>query len=419
MWMELINVAGNPQKSGLTIMKLRFGNDLEDFRREVRAFLRDNLPTDIAERTRRISYFPRVDDMLGWMRILHKQGWSVPNWPVEYGGTGWDPLRLHIFNDELAQADAPEIAMSNQYTIGPLIYKFGSQAQKDFFLPPTRGGEYLWAQGFSEPGSGSDLASLRTTARRDGDHYIVKGQKIWTSGAHLSKWIFALVKTDTTVKPQRGISLLLIDLATPGISVRTIRQINTDAHLCEVFFDDVRVPVENRVGEENQAWNYAKELLNDERTLSAYVYWSKRELKKARAIAEGEKRHGKPLIDDPVFQSRLARLEAQVQALDWSVLRVLANEKSRYSETAQASVLKVRGSELQQAVTELQMDALGQKALRSMPIKAVYAHRDDDPLWPAYALGRTEIALLMRAATIYGGTKQVQKNILAKQAFGL
>jgi alkylation response protein AidB-like acyl-CoA dehydrogenase len=400
-------------------VKFKFDSHLEDFRQQVREFLRECLPADIARRTRRISFFPNESDMLSWTRILARQGWSTPNWPAEYGGPGWSAFQLHIFNEELALADAPELPSGNVFMIGPVIYTFGSAQMKERFLPPIRRGDVLFAQGFSEPGSGSDLASLQTRAEMHGDHYLVNGQKIWTSGAHRADWAFFLVKTDITVKPQLGISFLLIDLKTPGVTVRPIKQINGEVHLCSVFLDNVKVPKENLVGEAGKGWSYAKFLLDNERTASAYVHWSKRELQKAGNIARSERRNGRALMQDPVFRARFAQIEAQVLALNWSVLRVLAEEKSRYGVTAMASSLKIRGSELQQAVVDLQFTALGSKALRQIPLDVIQSHADGDKLLPGYALGIANIGLLMRAATIFGGTKQVQRNILAKMAFGL
>jgi alkylation response protein AidB-like acyl-CoA dehydrogenase len=400
-------------------MLLEFDPSLERFRREVREFIRDNLPEDMARRTRRISFFPDEDDVLAWVRILERRGWSVPNWPREYGGPGWSTLQQHVFGEELARADAPEPPATNTHMIGPVIYSFGSEKMKARFLPLIRRGESWFAQGFSEPSSGSDLASLRTRAELHDTHYRVNGQKIWTSGAHRAGWVFLLVKTDTTVKPQRGISLLLVDLRSAGITVRPIRQINGEVHLCSVFFEDVDVPAENLVGEPGRGWSYAKFLLDHERTASAYVHWSKRELEKVKDIARNELRNDLPLMRDPVFRARLVQLEAQVQALDWSVLRVLGEEHNRHGPTAMASALKIRGSELQQSITELQLTALGLKALRQMPAELIRSHSTQDPLWPEHGLGTTNVALIMRAATIFGGTQQIQKSILARHAFGL
>jgi alkylation response protein AidB-like acyl-CoA dehydrogenase len=301
--------------------------------------------------------------------------------------------------------------------LGPVLYTFGSAYLQDKFLPAIRQGHYNWAQGFSEPGSGSDLASLRTYGELVGDTYIVNGQKIWTSGAAHAEWGFFLVRTDREVKPQRGISFLIIKLDSPGVTVREIPQINGEAHLCEVFLDNVEVPADQLIGEPGMGWTYAKFLLEHERTTSSFIYWSKRELDRATEIARTEIVDGVPVADQPAFRARFARIEADLLALEWSVLRVLAHEESDFPEAAAASVLKIRGSELQQEITLLQVDALGAKSLR------YYEPGPDAPAatpdWPDYVPGRTNVALITRAATIYGGTKQVQKNILAKLAFGL
>jgi len=399
-------------------MDLSYDPALDAFRKEIRQFIANILPADIQARQRtKAANNAYVPDLLKWMGILNEHGRAVPHWPVEYGGCDWTPQQLFVFNEELYAADAPEFDWGGTHMLGPVIYTFGSQYLKDRFLPMIREGATMWAQGFSEPGSGSDLASLRTAAELVGGKYVVNGQKIWTSGAAHADWGFFLVRTDKTVKPQRGISFLIIKMDTPGITVRQIPQINGEAHLCEVFLDNVEVPADQLVGEPGMGWTYAKFLLEHERTTSSFIYWSKRELDRAKEIAKGEMRGGRRIADDPAFRARFARAEADLLALEWSVLRVLAHEETEFPEAAAASVLKVRGSELQQEITMLQVDALGAKALR------YYEPGWDEPVasseWPDYVAGRTTIALINRAATIYGGSKQIQKNILAKLAFGI
>lgn len=398
-------------------MDLAFSAADERFRDKVRQFLATNLPPDMAERQRRITtHASNTEDMLAWMRILSERGWSVPHWKPAFGGVDWTPLQKFIFEEETHQADAPEFPWVATHMVGPTLCMFGSQAQQERFLPSIRRGDFMWCQGFSEPGAGSDLASLRTTATLDGDHYRVNGQKIWTSWAFEADWGFFLVKTDTTVKPQLGISFLLVDMKSKGLTVRRIPQINGEAHLCEVFFDDVIVPSENLVGEAGKGWTYAKALLDHERVASSYIYFNKRELRRASEIARLETSNGRPLIEDPQFRLRLAQLEARVTALEWSVLRVLADEPTRYGVTAAASTLKLTGSRLQQDITELQADLLGVQSLRYFdPYQSEF---DLSPFWPEHVLGRTSAALISRAATIYGGAEQVQKNILSKLAFG-
>ena len=398
-------------------MHLQMSKDDQAFRAEMRSIIREILPVDIQRRQRHPAllgcYLPH---QRRWLSILNERGWSVPHWPVEYGGTDWTPLQRFIFEDEMYAAHAPEFFWGGSHMVGPVLYTFGSQALKDRFLEPIRNGEHIWAQGFSEPGAGSDLVALRTTATLDGDNYIINGQKIWTSAAFEADWGFFLVKTDTSVKPQRGVSFILVDLRAPGLTIRRIPQINGEAHLCEVFFDNVLVPKEHLVGEPNMGWSYAKFLLEHERTTSSYIFWNKRELTRAKEIAAVETLGGQPLAQVPEFASRLARLEADVTALEWSVLRVLADEATGPSPMVSASVLKLRGSSLQQAITELQVDMLGTRSLRFYDPEA--EPPDPEEFWPAHVPGRTSTALVMRASTIFGGTTQVQKNILAKLAFG-
>ena len=341
----------------------------------------------------------------------------MPHWPVEFGGTGWTPMQLYIFNEESTNAWAPDPCWGETNMCGPVIYTFGSEYLKEKFLPEFRRGDYFLCQGFSEPGNGSDLARLRTAARRQGDKYIINGQKIWTSSAYMSQWGFFLVRTNPDVKPQAGISFIMVKMDSPGITVRRIPQLNGEADLCEVFLDNVEVPVENLVGEEGEGWRYAKFLLDHERTTSSYIFLNKREFARARAMAEAETLNGKPLIEDPRMQGRFSRIEAELMALEWSVLRELAGEEFKYNATAAASTLKIAGSRLQQAITELQVDILGAQAMRKFAFDV--EGRDEAPLWPEYVPGTTSRALIMRASTIYGGTLQIQKGIISKLAFGL
>lgn len=399
-------------------MHFQFAEEDVQFRKDIRALLDSLLPADIHERQRRpMALSTPLEDQRRWLQILGSQGLGATHWPVEYGGKPWTSLQQFIFEEELYMANAPEFHWIGTHMVGPVVYTFGSADQKDRFLEPIRAGAQIWAQGFSEPGAGSDLVNLRTHARLEGDHYVLNGQKIWTSGAYEADWGFFLVKTDLEVKPQLGISFLLVDLKSPGITIRRIEQINGEAHLCEVFLDNVIVPGHNLVGEAGKGWTYAKFLLEHERTTSSFIYWNKRELARARVLAREHFIDGRPLIENPGFLARLVRLEADVLALEWSVLRVLAGEESAFPAAAAASVLKLRGSDMQQAITELHMDILGASALRLYDAYGTAPCGTD--LWPDQVPGRTSVALIARAATIYGGTKQVQKNILAKIAFGL
>jgi len=401
-------------------MQLEFGREIERFRSDVREFIRTHLPPEMASRQRRITN-PCIDeDGLAWHRILATKGWSVPHWPQEYGGCGWSALQLFVFEEECHYADAPVPAWQNTHMVGPVIYTFGSQQQKERFLPPLVRGDCQWAQGFSEPSAGSDLASLRTSAARHGDRYVVNGQKIWTSGAHVAEWGFFLVRTNPDVKPQAGISFILIDMRSPGITVRRIPQMNGHAHVCEVFLDNVEVPMDQLVGEEGGGWSYAKFLLDHERTASAFIYQSKRELQKTKTMAKDAVIDERPLLEDPIYRSRMAVVESELLALEWSVLRVLADEKTPYHHTAVASVLKIAGSSLQQRIAELQADALALRSLRFFPSEQIVSGVVESPeAWPDYVPGRSAFYMDQRAATIYGGALQVQKNIIAKLAFGL
>jgi alkylation response protein AidB-like acyl-CoA dehydrogenase len=390
----------------------------EQFRQMVRARIAEILPPDIRDRHCRIlGSSSNLEDQRRWFAALDAEGWSVPAWPVEYGGADWTPLQRFIFEDEMYAADAPEFHWIGSHMVGPVLCTFGSPEQRDRFLSPIRDGREIWAQGFSEPGAGSDLAALRTHARRVDDHYIVNGSKIWTSGAFEADWLFCLVKTDMSGKPQRSVSCLLIDLATPGITVRRIRQISGEAHLCEVFMEDVVVPVGNLVGQEGEGWTYAKFLLNHERATSSFVFWIKRELARTRQLARTHLRNGRPAIEDPHMALRLAVVAAEIEAHEWSVLRVLSEEPSDYPLTARASVLKVKGSELQQTITALQVDILGDHALRDYG--GDQHPPSEDPNWPDLIQGRTSRAMMARASTIFGGAQQIQKNLLAKLALGL
>ena len=401
-------------------MRFEFSEEDEAFRLEVREFFARHLPRDLARRFAMGAHPPERADVRRFQRLMHERGWGAPHWPVEWGGTDWSPLRKHLFMDELYRADGLDFSWQGLHMLGPVLLAFGSEAQKRRFLPPMLSGEEFWCQGFSEPNSGSDLASLKTQAVLHGDEWVVNGQKIWTSDAGMSEWGFFLVRTDPDVKPQRGISFLLIKMDSPGVTVRPIVSIEGGTGVNEVFLDNVRVPRDQLVGEPGMGWTYAKYLLEKERTASAFLYFNKRELERAREIARGQTVNGVPLVETPAFAQRLARVEVDVMALEYSVLRILSQEKNERNINAVVSALKLRGSALQQRVTELQLDALGAHAPR------LWRHGEGETIaaheaarWPAYAPGRTAAALFARASTIYGGSQEVQKNIIAKLAFSL
>jgi pimeloyl-CoA dehydrogenase len=386
-------------------MDLNLTSAQRSFRDEVRAFVRERLPEGIRERLR-AGHPPRKQDTVAWQRILNERGWAAPHWPRHYGGADLGQMERLILLDELFRAPAPLPQVFNVTMLGPVLMKFGTPAQRDFFLPKLANLDLWFCQGFSEPGAGSDLASLRTAARREGEHYIVNGQKIWTTTAHLADWVFALVRTSTEARKQEGISFLLIDLKSPGIAIRPIHSIDGEHHLNEVFFDEVRVPVANLVGEENKGWDCAKFLLSNERTGIANVGLCRERLEYAREIAERTPQAGRALADDPKLRSEFAVLEAEVRALEITNWRFLLTEGEQRRLPAFASVLKLKGTELQQEVNALLARLAGPSGLERRGADET-AH---GPLVPRY--------FYSRAASIYGGTTEVQKDILAKAIVG-
>ena len=400
-------------------MNLQPSPEDEAFRQQVRAFLREHLPADVARRSLIGMHPPHDADRRWWNSVLQQQGWAAPHWPQEDGGTGWSHLQQHIFETECRLAGAPELRWQGLKLLGPVLCAFGTPEQKARYLPPILAGEVGWAQGFSEPGAGSDLAALKTSAVLDGDHYVINGQKLWTTEAQYSEWGFFLVRTAQTEKPHRGISMIVLDMKSPGVTVRTISMINGDESTAEVFLDNVRVPKENLIGVEGEGWTQARVLLGNERTSSADLPKARADLARIRRIAAGEQLNGQPLLQDSTFARKLATLEIEVDALEWSVLRVMHEAPSEHPIAASASVLKIRGSELQQRLTELGVEALGERALRYYDRESGFAPDAGDALWPDYAPGTTVDLLYLRACTIFGGAKEVQKNIIAKLAFGL
>ena len=400
-------------------MHLSYSEEDRAFRAEVRAFVEANLPADLARRGRQ-DYHPRREDQARWAAILAEKGWSVPHWPVAYGGPGWTGVQRFIFEDEMRSAYAPTMDRIGPELVAPVLYTFGSEEQRQTWLPGIRTGQTFWAQGFSEPGSGSDLSSLRTRAVRDGDHYVVTGQKTWTTEGHHADMIFMLVRTDMDCKPQAGISALLIDLNSPGITRRPIWTIDEGLTVNEFFFDEVRVPVDNLVGQEGAGWTYAKFLLGNERTASAEVPHTKRDIAQLRDIARIEQKNGKPLIEDAVFRAKLARIEIDTMALETAVLRALTSDA--HDGGAIASLVKVRGSELRQRVADLADEALGDRGL-AVCLAPDAEHRmfDDGlaPPVPDHGIGIAAKAMFRRATTIYGGANEIQRTLIAKTVLEL
>ena len=382
-------------------MDLDFTPEEQAFRREVRAFLEAKLPAAIRDRV--LAGAPvSKEDTVRWHKILHAQGWGGVSWPKQFGGTGWTPIQQHIFDVECADAGAPRLLPFGLSMVAPVIMAFGSPAQQQRFLPRILALDDWWCQGYSEPGSGSDLASLKTRAERRGDHYVVNGQKTWTTLAQHADWIFCLVRTASEGRQQEGISFLLIDMKTPGVTVRPIWMLDGEHEINEVWFEDVKVPVENRVGEENKGWTYAKFLLGHERTGIAEVGRNKRELKRLKAMARAQQAEGGSLFDDPRFRDRIASLEIDLMALEITALRVLTAPASEKKPRPESSFLKIRGSEIRQDISELMMLCVGQDALPDLPDRRPAAHYLND-----------------RKTSIYGGSNEIQKNIVAQMILGL
>jgi pimeloyl-CoA dehydrogenase large subunit len=401
-------------------MDLTFTPEEIAFRDEVRTFFREALPADIHKKMAEGHHVGK-EDIVTWQRILNEKGWAVPHWPVEHGGTGWGPMKQYIFQEEMQRTPAPSPLQFGVFMVGPVIYTFGNDAQKAQFLPRIANIDDWWCQGFSEPGSGSDLASLRTSAKRDGDHFVVNGQKTWTTLAQYADWIFCLVRTNPDAeKKQQGISFLLIDMKTPGIDVRPIQTIDGGHEVNEVFFDDVRVPVENLVGEENRGWDYAKFLLGNERTNIARVGVSKQRLERIRALAAQVSENDRPLIEAPWFREKLAATEIELKALEMTQLRVVAADAKRGNKgqpDPASSILKIKGSQIQQATTDLLMDVVG-------PFALPFQEGEDDfsnemPIAPEWAGPAAPTYFNWRKISIYGGSNEIQKNIIAKAILGL
>ncbi len=401
-------------------MQLRFTPQEIAFRDEVRAFIHGALPETIRRKTiegRRLG----KEEIVTWQRILNARGWAVPHWPVEWGGTGWSPVQLYLFRDELQQAPAPEPLQFGVNMVGPVIIAFGSEAQKRRFLPRIANLDDWWCQGFSEPGAGSDLAAVATAARREGDRYIVNGQKTWTTLAQYADWIFCLVRTDPAAKKQQGISFLLIDMKSPGVSVRPIQTFDGGHEINEVFFDNVSVPAANLVGEENRGWDYAKFLLGNERTGIARIGISKARLRRVRELAALAIADGRPLIEDEQFRMKIAAVEVELRALEITQLRVVSRERNgeRGRPDPASSILKIKGSELQQAISELLLEVAGPYMWPDRMPQEDAERWNEPPVGPDWAATLAPHYFNWRKASIYGGSSEIQKNIIAKAILGL
>jgi len=403
-------------------MDLNYTAEEESFRAEVRAFLQAELPADIRDRMRS-GRRVRKDDIVRWQKILYRRGWGAGLWPERFGGAGWSVVEQHIFEEECAAAGAPPQLAFSLRMVAPVLMTFANAAQQDYFLPRIIAGEDWWCQGYSEPGSGSDLASLRTSAVRRADHYLVNGQKTWNTLGQHADWIFCLVRTSSELRPQQGISFLLIDMKTPGVTVRPIITLDGEHEINDIFFDNVEVPVQNLVGEENKGWTYAKFLLSHERTNNAGIGHCKRGLQRLKDIAAAQTVNGRPLIEDYRFRDRIAQVELELMALEITNLRVLSavSAESR-APGPEVSLLKIKGSEIIQQLAELQMHALGHDALPYVR-EALEADWVPEPVfaehYAAYAPPLTGQYFNQRKTTIYAGSTEIQKNIISKLILGL
>ena len=393
-------------------MDLAFTPEEQAFREDIRSWVQTHLPRDISDKVHQALRLSR-DDMQRWAKILGQKGWLGHAWPTAFGGPGWSAVQKHLFEEECALAGAPRVVPFGPVMVAPVIMAFGTPEQQQRFLPGIASGEVWWSQGYSEPGSGSDLASVKCKAERQGDFYVVNGQKTWTTLGQYGEWIFCLVRTSNEGKPQTGISFLLIDMTSPGVSVRPIRLLDGESEVNEVWFDNVKVPVNNLIGDENKGWTYAKHLLSHERTNIADVNRSKRELERLKRIAKAE-----GVYDDPRFRDEIAKLEVDVVALEMLVLRVLSAEKSGKNSLDIAGLLKIRGSEIQQRYSELMMLAAG-------PFSLPFIEEAMEAGWqgnfPGGEVANASLAssyFNLRKTTIYGGSNEIQRNIVSQFVLG-
>ena len=398
-------------------MDLSYSDEELAFQSEVRSFLKAAVPPSLAEKVKHNKDLKKAE-MEAWHATLNEKGWLAQSWPRQYGGAEWTPVQQQIFEDEAAAIGAPRIIPFGLKMLAPVLMKFGSDEQKSYYLPRILSGEDWWCQGYSEPGAGSDLASLKTRAVRDGDHYVVNGQKTWTTLGQYANKIFCLVRTSSEGKPQEGISFLLIDMETPGITVRPIILLEGTHEVNEVFFDNVRVPVENRVGEENKGWTYAKYLLTHERTNIAGIGFSKDAINHVKQVARDQKIRGVALIEDTLFAARLARVEMELDALATTNLRVLSSPDAAAQAGPISSMLKIKGTEIRQEINDLARRALGPYAMPFVS-EALEDGYNGEPVGPDYALGVSADYFNNRKITIFGGSNEIQRGIISKTVMGL
>jgi alkylation response protein AidB-like acyl-CoA dehydrogenase len=398
-------------------MNLDFTAEEMAFRDEARSFFAGEYPQDVIAKNVNWVELGK-DDYVRAQKALHARGWAAPNWPRQYGGTGWSHTQRYLFFKEMGASGAPWIIPFGMMMVAPVIYTFGSEEQKARFLPGILSSDVWWCQGYSEADAGSDLAALRTSAVRRGNDYVVNGAKMWTTMAQHADWIFCLVRTDASGRKQEGISFLLIPMSTPGITVRPVITVDGSHEVNEVVFEDVRVPVENRIGEEGRGWDYAKYLLTHERSMVADVGRSWFGIERLKRIAAKERTGCGSLLDDPVFRRRLVDLEVELTGLEYTELRLLAETETGGAPGAESSILKIKGTEIQQAITELLFEAAGNRAL---PYQRERMHPgwNREPIGPAYAGVAAPRYFNFRKASIYGGSNEIQRNIIAKAVLRL
>ena len=398
------------------MLDLAFKGDYQDFRRDVGNFIDEHLTAEMRAKTERAEFLGR-DLHTQWQKALEAHGWGAPNWPTQYGGTGWSLAEQFVFEQELAARYAPPLIYFGLDMVGPLLIDVGTDAQKDFFLPAIRSGDLWWCQGFSEPSAGSDLASLQCRAVLDGDHYVVNGSKIWTSGADIADWMFGLFRTDNSGKKQLGITLLLFDMKTPGIMITPIRTFDGGTEVHQTFFDNVKVPVAGRVGEEGKGWTLAKYLLSYERLGIAQVSRSKAMLSRLKRLSATEMLGGEPLIDDDVFATHIAEVEFKLAALEATEHRFLFDPDRGGELGAEASILKIRGTDVTQRILELTVEALGYYAFPD--VEPLPEGSNEASIGPDYAAFAAAAYYNHRKISIYGGSNEIQRNIVAKAVLGL
>ena len=390
----------------------------KNFQQEVRMFLKNNYPKNLQDKVAK-GVALKKEDYVFWQKILYKKGWIAPSWPVEYGGTGWTLTQKYIFEEECGAANCLRLTSFGLVMIAPVLIKYGSEEQKQKYLPDILSSDAWWAQGYSEPNAGSDLASLQTRAERKGDFYFVNGSKTWTTHGHYADMMFVLVRTSKEDKKQKGISFLLIDMTSPGVSIEPIITIDGLHVVNQVFLDDVKVPIDNLIGVEGEGWTIAKYLLQHERTNIAQVPRSKKQIERLKLLSKKEIHNGKPLLEDPFFSAKIAEIEVELLALEMTSLRALSKASAGASSNSTSSLLKIKGTEVQQKITVLLMEAMGYFSMPYIKDVLIDGWQDEVPIGPEEAAFLAPHYFDWRKTSIYGGSNEIQKNIIAKVVLGL